>query len=183
MTIQAVQREVRMTYLGGSFGAWVSGALWAISAALGTWSSHTSAIIALAAGGALIFPIAQLLVRLSGHRATLSAENTMNQLAMQVAFTIPLCLPLIGAATLHRATWFYPAFLIVVGMHYLPFTFLYGMRLYTVLAILMVVEGLAIGLYVPGASFALGGWVGGLTLIAFGFALRAAVAREAGRPA
>ena len=32
-----------------------------------------------------------------------------------------------GAAALHRPSWFFPACLVIVGAHYLPFVFLYGM--------------------------------------------------------
>ncbi len=38
-------------------------------------------------------------------------------------------LPLVAAATLYRLGWFYPAFMIVLGAHYFPFAFLYGLRL------------------------------------------------------
>ena len=88
----------------------------------------------------------------------------MAALAMQIAFTVPLSLPLIGAATLHRIDWFYPAFSIVVGAHYLPFTFLYGQQRCLVVGGLLIATGLLIGLYVPG-RFALGGWVTGAILI------------------
>jgi len=50
----------------------------------------------------------------------------MNALAMQVAFVLPLSLPLVFAATAYRQNWFYPAFMIALGSHYLPFIFLYG---------------------------------------------------------
>ena len=92
----------------------------------------------------------------------------MNALAIEIAFIVPLCLPLIGAAALHRLNWFYPAFLIVVGAHYLPFAFLYGMRLYLVLGSLMIGAGLLLGLEAP-AVFSLGGWIGAGLLFVFAF--------------
>jgi hypothetical protein len=56
-----------------------------------------------------------------------------------------------------------------VGAHYLPFTFLYGMRQFAVLSGLMIAAGLLFGLYGP-ANFALGGWVGAALLLLFAFA-------------
>ena len=41
---------------------------------------------------------------------------------------------LAGAAALHKPGWFYPASMIIVGAHYLPFVFLYGMKTFAVLA-------------------------------------------------
>jgi hypothetical protein len=168
MTVEEAQREVRAVFLGGLGGQFVSGALWLLSAALGTWASPRLGILALVVGGMFIFPITQLLLGATGRRASLSPGNPMNQLAMQVAFTIPLCLPLIGAATLHRLNWFYPAFMIVVGAHYLPFTFLYGMKLYAVLCAVLVGGGVVIGLYMNDV-FSLGGWFTGAVLLLFDF--------------
>lgn len=166
MQVSHAQREVRLTFMGGFPGQVVSGVLWLASAALGTWGSTRSAIIVLAAGGAFIFPLTQLLLRAMGRRASLDPANPLGGLAMQIAFTIPVSLPLIGAATLHHLNWFYPAFLIVVGAHYLPFVFLYGMKTFAVLAALMIAGGAWIGLRMP-ASFGLGGWYGGGLLLAF----------------
>jgi len=70
----------------------------------------------------------------------------------------------------------------VVGAHYLPFVFLYGMSHFAVLGGAMITAGLAIGLYVPG-SYGLGGWVGASLLVLFGFVGGNAVAREEGRKA
>lgn len=92
----------------------------------------------------------------------------MNALGMQVAFTLPLNFPLIFAATIHRHNWFYPALMIALGAHYLPFIFLYGMWQFGVLTALLVGSGLVIGLYLPG-SFVLGGWVTAVMLLVFAF--------------
>lgn len=177
MTIADAQRDVRTTFLGGFAGQLVSGLIWLASAGLATWSSHKAAIVALAVGGMFIFPLTQLLLRLMSRAASLPQGHPMNSLAMEIAFIVPVCLPLIAAATLHRVYWFYPAFLIVVGAHYLPFTFLYGMRQFLVLAGMLIAAGLLIGLYAH-SVFSLGAWVGGGLLVAFAFAGRSAALRE-----
>ena len=176
MTIEEGQREVRTVYLGGFPGQLVSGCLWLLSAAAGTWGTTRWAILLLVLGGAFIFPVTQLLLRTMGRPATLRPENPFGQLAMQVAFTIPFNLPLVGAAALHRLNWFYPAMMIVVGTHYLPFCFLYGMRYFAVLGGLLIVGGLMIGLYAS-TSFVLGGWVTGILLLLFALWGRSAAAR------
>jgi hypothetical protein len=166
MEISAAQRDVRTTFLGGFPGQMVSAALWFASAALATWASPRAGILTLGFGGMLIFPLTQITLRIMGRRASLPKGHPMNALAMQIAFLVPLGLPLIAAATLHRLSWFYPAFLLVVGAHYLPFTFLYGMRQFAILSGLMIVAGLSIGIYLSG-SFATGGWVGAALLLLF----------------
>ena len=53
----------------------------------------------------------------------------MNALAIQIAFTLPLTLPVVIGIAALRPAWFYPAFMITLGAHYLPFVFLYGMAM------------------------------------------------------
>ncbi len=166
MHVSDAQRDVRTTFHGGFPGQLVSALIWFASAALATWISPRAGILTLVFGGMLIFPLTQLTLRLMGRPASLPKGHPMNALAMQIAFLVPLGLPLIGAAALYRVTWFYPAFLLVVGAHYLPFTFLYGMRQFTVLSGLMIGSGLLIGLYVH-SPFSLGGWIGAALLLLF----------------
>ncbi|MFO7623616.1 MAG: hypothetical protein R6V73_04640 [Anaerolineales bacterium] len=67
--------------------------------------------------------------------------------------------------------------LIAVGSHYLPFITLYGMKLFGLLAALLVIAGAGLALYGP-AIFSLGGWLAGVIFIVFAFIGRAVVLRE-----
>jgi hypothetical protein len=180
MLIADAQREVRTVFVGGFVGQLVSALIWFVSAALGTWLDPTTGFWALALGGAAIFPLTQAILWLAGSRAALSPDNPLSGLAMQIAFTIPLVLPVAGAATLHRLGWFYPACLVIVGAHYLPFVFLYGMKTFALLAAALMGAGYAIGLFAP-AQVVLGGWVGGGILFAFAFALLVACKTDSSR--
>ncbi len=166
MQIHDAQKEVRTVFIGGSIGQVVSGIIWLISAALGTWVSVRLGIIALAVGGVFIFPLTQLSLKLIRHRSALPRTNPLNQLAMQIAFIVPLNLPVIAAAALHNVNWFYPAFMIVIGTHYMPFMFLYGMWQYAILAATLIAGGVLIGIYLP-TSFVVGGWLTALLLLTF----------------
>jgi hypothetical protein len=118
--------------------------------------------------GIFIFPMTQLLLRLMGRPASLPKGHPMNGLGIQVAFVLPLTLPLVFASTAYRQNWFYPAFMIALGAHYLPFIFMYGMWQFGILAAFLIGSGLAIGLYVP-SVFSLGGWLTALALLVFAF--------------
>jgi len=170
MTIREAQEESRSVFLGGAVGQLVSSAIWFASAALATWGSRNTAMLALIAGGVFIFPLTQLVLRALGRRAALSRENPLSFLAMQVAFTIPLAIPLILAATAYKPEWFYAGCLIVVGAHYLPFVTLYGQPIFAVGGALMAAAGILLPRYRPG-DFALGGWLGGAMLAVLGVAL------------
>lgn len=98
---------------------------------------------------------------------------------MQVAFVLPASMPLLVSVGLYRLNWFYPAMMVLLGAHYLPFVFLYGMRHFAVLAALLVSGGIAIALYWS-VSFSTGAWLTGATLLAFALIGRAIVRRELG---
>jgi len=181
MNIADAQRDVRTVFLGGFAGQLVSGTLWLLSAALATFATPNSAILVLVLGGIFIFPLTLLTLRLMGRRASLGRDHPMNQLAMQVAFTLPLNLLIVLAATLYRLNWFYPAFMIALGTHYLPFIFLYGMRQFAVLAAVLIGAGVIIGMYFS-SVFSLGGWFTSVVLLIFAFVGRSAVLRESREP-
>ena len=166
MEIKTAQQEIQAVFLRGSIGQMVSGLIWLCSAALGTWVSERFAIIVLVLAGMFIFPLTQLVLKLIGRSPGLPMNHPFNQLAMQVAFIVPLNLPVIGAAALYNLNWFYPAFMVVLGTHYMPFIFLYGMWEFGVLAAALIGAGVALGLYLPN-TFIAGGWVTSILLVLF----------------
>jgi hypothetical protein len=177
MPVGLAQRDVRRTFRGGFAGQLVSGVLWLASATAASWGSSRAAMLLLVVGGFFIFPLTVTLLRVMGHPARLAPGNPLNALGMQIAFTLPLSLPVVGAATLYREAWFYPAFMVVLGAHYLPFVFLYGMRLFGVLAGVLVSAGILLGMQVP-EPFSLGAWITGGVLLVFAVLGRQTVVRE-----
>ncbi|MEO8355417.1 MAG: hypothetical protein ABI621_05865 [Chloroflexota bacterium] len=171
MDIKTAQQDVQTTFARGSMGQIISGLIWLASAALGTWAGERQAIILLVVGGMFIFPLTQLGLRLTGRPSSLPSGHPMNALAMQVAFTVPLNMLLVGAASLYNINWFYPAFMLVVGTHYMPFIFLYGMWEFAVLAVLLIFASVGTVMLFPG-SFTFGGWFTGFVLLLFAFWVR-----------
>ena len=177
MNIHESQREMRSAFLGGFAGQMVSGLIWLVAAALGTWLSPKIGMAALFFGSMGIFPLTQLIVRLMGRPGRVSPENGLWSLGSQVAFTVPLNFLLVGAATLYRESWFFPAAMIVVGSHYLPFVTLYGMKMFTVLAGALIVLGAGLALYGP-QVFSLGAWITAPLLLISAFVGRYLVLKE-----
>jgi hypothetical protein len=177
MLVRDAQSEVRTVFVGGFWGQLVASTIWLVSSGVGVWVSPRAAIITVVVGGFFIFPLTQMLLRLSGGRASVAAGNPLGSLGMQIAFTLPLSMLLLVPVTAFRLNWFYPALMILVGAHYLPFTFLYGMRMFIPLCAILVGAGTVIALHFAG-SFSLGGWIAGLTLFIFAWVGRAVVKRE-----
>lgn len=180
MQINEAQKEMRVRFVGGSYGQLVSGLLWLASAGLATWGSPRAAITTLVVGGMFIFPLTELLVRIGGIKGWISRENSLRELGMQVAFVLPASMPLLVPVGLYRLNWFYPAMMILLGAHYLPFVFLYGMRMFGILAALLVAGGILLALYWS-HSFSAGAWLTGVTLLVFAFIGRTIALGEIGR--
>ncbi len=173
MSIAAAQGDVRRLYAGGFYGQLVSAVVWMLAAAVATWVSIESAVAVLFLGGTLIFPLTSLSIRLTGRSASLPAGHPMAALAMQIAFTVPIGLVVVVALLAGRGEQFFPASMVIVGAHYLPFVFLYGMRMFAYLSMALVVPGVVLLVWVP-APAALAGWFTGAVLAIFAFRLRAA---------
>jgi hypothetical protein len=179
LDIADAQHDMRTVYAGGFHGQLVAGSIWLLAAGAAVVVSHGAGIVVLLAGGALILPLTMLLLKVSGGSASLPQGHPMVPLAMQIAFTVPMGLLVAVAAAGYREGWFFPASMVIVGAHYLPFTFLYGMPLFAILGGLLSLGGVALALWVPN-TFATGGWVTGALLITFAFLLRRSHERATG---
>lgn len=159
------QREMRYAYRGASYGQFASGAIWLSAATIATWGSARAAVLVLAVGGMTIYPLTVVLMRLDGRRLPAPMENPLQRLGAQVALVLPLSmpalLPLLGTAGIVA---FFPCMLILVGAHYLPFAFLYGMRAFLLLAAFMVGSGVFIAV-TPTLPFASAAWTGATLLL------------------
>lgn len=177
MSIINAQREMRSGFLGGFAGQLVSGMIWLVSSAISVWSEPRYAMAVLFFGSMFIFPLTQGLLRLLGRPAKVSSENGLWALGSQIAFTVPINFLLVGAATLYHEDWFFPAAMIVVGAHYLPFITLYGMKMFGILAVLLVLSGTGFAFYGQSISN-LAGWLAAFILIIFAFIGRQIVLNE-----
>ena len=128
-----------------------------------------------------IFPLTQLGLRIIGRTGRVEPGNDLYSLGAQVAFVLPLSLPVVGAATLHRTEWFFPAFMVVLGAHYVPFVFLYGMRMFAALAAVLWASGLVLGLWID-TPFPTGAWFTACVLLVFALLGRRLILTEEAAP-
>jgi len=177
MTLSDAQMEMRYAFLGGFAGQLISGLIWLAASGISVLSAPLYGMIFLFFGCIGIFPLTQLTLRIMGRSAKVSDENRLWALGSQIAFTVPINFLLVGAIILERQMWFFPAAMIIVGTHYLPFITLYGMKMFSILAAILIFGGTGIALYGP-TVFSLGGWFTGLVLIIFAFVGRSIVLRE-----
>ena len=168
MKLEECQREMRIAFLGGFAGQLISGIIWLVATIVSVWLQPHTGMAVLFFGSMFIFPLTQGMLKLMGSPARVSTENKLWGLGSQVAFTVPINFLLVGAATLYREEWFFPAAMIIIGTHYLPFITLYGMKMFGILAGLLILSGAGLAIY-GSRIFSLGGWTTALLLIIFAF--------------
>lgn len=176
-SLSSAQREMRSAFLGGFAGQFVSGLIWLTASGISVLGTPQYGMAFLFFGCMSIFPLTQLTLRMMGRSAKVNEENGLWALGSQIAFTVPINFLLVGAIILYRPMWFFPAAMIVVGTHYLPFITLYGMKIFGVLAALLILCGTGLALYGP-PVFSLGGWFTGVVLITFAFIGKSIVLSE-----
>lgn len=176
-TLFASQKEMRSAFLGGFAGQLVSGVIWLISSGISVLSKPEHGMVTLFFGCMFIFPLTQLMLKIMGRKAKVEEKNGLWQLGSQVAFIVPINFLLVIAISFYRPMWFYPAAMIIVGSHYLPFMTLYGMRMFGILAAVLILFGTYFAVYGP-QLFSLGGWFTGVVLIVFAFLGKKIVLKE-----
>jgi hypothetical protein len=108
---------------------------------------------------------------------TLPKGHPMNALGTQVAFTLPLTLPLVLAIAAPRPNWFHPVLMITLGAHYLPFVLMYGMWQFGALSGLLIGTGLVVALCIP-RPMRTGAWLTAALLFTFALIGRQVAARD-----
>lgn len=166
MQVERAQAQMRAIYRSGSVGAAVAGVVWLASASTTVVIGAGWGIAVMLAAGFFIYPLTQLTLRALGGPASVPRDNPLRELSVEVPLVGPLMIPLVGAATLYRSEWFYPAFMLAMGAHYLPFSFLYGMRSFIGLGAVMAASGLIVALWVPGLHV-VGAFLTAVALLAF----------------
>lgn len=143
------QAELRYSYRSASVGQVYAGTVWLFSAVMWMAADHSVGVLVLLVGGFFIYPVTTLASRLLGSPGAVPPANPLREASIAIPVVGALCIPVVGAAALYDINWFYPAFMVVMGAHYLPFSFLYGMRVFVPLGAAMWLAGIAIGLWAP----------------------------------
>jgi hypothetical protein len=157
--------EYRQCSRGASVYLIVESVLWLSSATLGAFDQIPGAMLLLIIGGMFIHPISLLASRLVG-LPQLAETNRLPILNTWLALMIPLGLPLVFMAVAgNRTNLFYPAFAVLIGAHWLPFTYIYAMKSFAVLAGVFVLVGVVFGFILTKSFSACGFAVGGILLL------------------
>jgi hypothetical protein len=175
-TIADAQREMRVAYYSGAPGMFTSAMVWLTAGIVCLRVSPQQAVWALFVGGMLIHPVAVLLNKALGRRASHTPGNPLAALAMASTFWLVLSLPLAYSVSLLRIEWFFPAMLFVIGGRYLTFSTIFGARIYWVCGASLALAGYLLGRV--HAAPAMGAFTGSVIEAVFAVAIFVAARRE-----
>lgn len=165
--LREAQVELRRIYRSASIGQIYSGLVWLASAAAWTVAGTTPGVLVLVIGGFFTYPVTTLVARLAGSTGSIPPANPLREAGFTIPIVGALGIPVAAAAALYDIDWFYPSFMVIFGAHYLPFSHLYGMRVFLALGSGMWIAGVSLGLWARDAAV-LGAWLTGFALIAIG---------------
>ena len=165
--LATAQRDLRWAYRSASVGQIYSGIVWLTSAVLWMTVGTTAGVVALLVAGFFIYPVTAGISRLMGNPGTVSADNPLREASVTIPMTGVMGIPVAGAAALYQIEWFFPAFMVIIGAHYLLFSHLYGMRMFLPLGASMWFGGVSLGVWAPDLAV-LGALFTGVALILVG---------------
>jgi hypothetical protein len=166
-TIATAQSELRYAYRSASVGQIYSGLVWLASAASWSVFGTSAGVLILLVAAFFIYPVTALVSRLLGSPGIVLSTNPLRVASVTIPIVGALGIPVAGAAGLYEIEWFYPALMLIIGAHYLPFSLLYGMRIFIPLGASIWIVGLVLALWARENSV-VGAWFTGLALVGVG---------------
>ena len=141
MQIKEAQKDMRMAYLGGGTGIFVSGLVWLIAGVFAMKVSMMTSLPIFFFGGMFIFPMSILLSKLLKRSGRHAKGSSLGTLAMESTFLLFIGLFIAYTVYISVGDWFYSIMLMIIGGRYLIFQSIYGIKLYWVFGMVLIAVG------------------------------------------
>lgn len=165
MNFDLAQKDMITAYFGGGAGVLVSGVIWCLAGITALLYSNQSSMLVLFFGGMLIHPLALLLAKLLKRSAKHQSDNPLGKLALESTIILFVGLFIAFYVSQLKIEWFFPIMLMAIGVRYLVFNTLYGIKTYWILGAVLMFSGMFCILFA--ANFFIGAFIGGLIEIIF----------------
>ena len=165
MNFEEAQKDMRNAYLGGGSGILISSLVWLTAGILAIYTSKQTSIIVFFVGGMLIHPVGILIGKLFKRSGKHSKGNPLGKLAMESTVILFIGLYFVYFLFQTQPNWLYPIMLMIIGVRYLIFQSIYGLKIYWILGSILIVAGFA-GLN-SNQSFYAFGIIGGIIELIF----------------
>lgn len=166
MNFKEFQKDMRIAYLGGGTGILASGLIWLISGLSGMYLTQETSILIFFIGGMLIFPLGVISAKLLNRSGKHQNNNPLAKLAIESTAILFIGLFIAYSVFLTQKLWFFPIMLMIIGVRYFVFQSIYGMKLYWILGLLLIIAGMYC--LISNQPFHIGGITGGIIELFFG---------------
>lgn len=161
MSTKEDQLELQRQNLFGIPGVFVSGVAWLISGVVCLVTSESYAIVAFFIGGLAIYPLSTLICQKLLSLDSPNSKNPLNRLGLESTAVLFMGLLLAYFGRAQSPGYFFNTMLMTIGVRYLLFQTVYGIRLYWILGLLLSYTGLALFVF-QNKWLPLGGLAGGI---------------------
>lgn len=165
MDFKDFQKDMRVAYLGGGTGILVSALIWLISGIVAVYSTKETSILIFFLGGMLIYPLGIFSAKLFNRSGKHQKNNPLALLAFESTAILFVGLFISYSVFQIQKLWFFPIMLMIIGVRYLVFQSIYGMKIYWILGLVLTVSGMMF--LVSNLPFHFGGIVGGIVELIF----------------
>ena len=165
MNFEEAQKDMRNAYLGGGSGVLISSLVWLTAGMLAIYTSKQTSLIVFFVGGMLIHPVGIVIDKFFKRSGKHSKENPLGKLAIESTVILFIGLYLVYCLFQTQPNWLYPIMLMIIGVRYLIFQSIYGMKIYWILGLILIVAGF-IGLNSTPSFYAFG-IIGGIIELIF----------------
>jgi hypothetical protein len=166
MTFKEFQKDMRVAYVGGGTGMIVSSIVWLLSGLAGVYSTKEISILTFFLGGMLIYPLGMFSAKLFNRSGKHQKNNPLAFLAFESTAILFVGLFIAYSIFQIEKLWFFPIMLMIIGVRYLVFQSIYGMKVYWVLGLFLILSGTFC--LISNQPFHFGGVIGGLIELIFG---------------
>ncbi|MEP4531919.1 MAG: hypothetical protein ABJ004_02455 [Cyclobacteriaceae bacterium] len=146
MNFGEAQKDMRDAYLSGSSGVLISSLVWLTAGIFAIFTTKQTSFIVFFIGGMFIHPIGILIAKFLNRSGKHLKGNSLGILAMGSTVIVFIGLFLGYSFFQTRPNWLFPIMLITIGVRYLIFQTIYGMKIYWILGLILIASGL-LGLY------------------------------------
>jgi drug/metabolite transporter (DMT)-like permease len=166
MNFKEHQKDMRNAYLAGGTGILVSGIIWLVSGLYGKFLTKETSILIFFVGGMLIYPLGVFLAKLLKSSGKHQKNNPLAKLAIESTAILFIGLFIAYSTYQIQKLWFFPIVLMIIGVRYLVFQSIYGMKIYWILGLFLIVAGIVC--VISNQPFHFGGIIGGVIELIFG---------------
>jgi hypothetical protein len=181
LSIKENQRELQRKNVFGIPGIFVSGIVWLIAGLACLFVSENAAIAVLFVGGMAIYPLSTLICQRLVTQEPAETKNPLDLLGLESTALLFAGLFLAYIGRSQSPGYFFNTMLVIIGVRYLVFQTIYGLRHYWVLGLLLAYTGLALFIFqntwLPAAALA-GGVIEIATSVFMWFTLQTRAAIE-----